>query len=68
MTGKMGWLPGLIVNPADSSPPRIRAALAWSLSRSSLDFSTSSSAFSAAMTMGGGRALENRYGRDRCRR
>ena len=56
----IGWLPGFSWKPAFSSVPRSQAALVCKVSRKSWLPAMSSSAFSAAMVIVGGRAFEKR--------
>ena len=68
ITGRIGWLPGL-EREARSFQARaqsFRVGVQASLAKP-LPACTSSSALPAASTIGGGTALEKRYGRERCR-
>src|SRR5262245_47213215 len=60
ITGKIGWLPDLSLNPAFSRPTRRVWALTCSRSRRLLDVVISFSAFRPALTIGGDSELENR--------
>src|SRR5216117_2172526 len=68
MIGTIGCTPGLIVRPRSVSAARKYFVFSSSLSRSSVDALRSSSAFNEAATTGGAMVLENRYGRERCRK
>src|SRR5213592_1791379 len=68
MIGTIGCTPGLIVRPRSVTASRKYFVFSSSLSRSSVDAVRISSAFKHAATIGGATVLENKYGRERCRK
>ena len=63
----MGWVPGRMVKPLAAICSRKKRVFCSRRSRRSVDEPINSSALSDAATIGGGRELENRYGRERWR-
>src|SRR3977135_1063284 len=68
MIGRIGCAPDLIVRPRSVRASRKYFVFSSSLSRSSVDALSNSSAFNDAATTGGAMVLENKYGRERCRK
>ena len=67
MTGTMGCGPGTIWKPGAVIAPRNHVVLLSKRSRSSVEVESNSIDRSEADAIGGGKELENRYGRERCR-